>query len=286
MKILENGSKNALNVFSDSYKIGQWMRSITGIGPVISAGFLTHLDIRQAPHAGNFWSFAGLNPNVIWAGKEKVKGKVKEIFGEWDGEDKKVIIDNVCAHFGRRAITIAKQAGTEKNGNKRKLTIDNISTAIARRPWNAKLKVLCWKLGESFVKVKGKDTDFYGKIYARARAYDDIRNERGEFEEQAKLKLEKFNIGKETDAYAAYSKGKLPPGHLFARAKRIAVKLFLSHLHEVMFVDYYDVKPDDPYAFQIEGHGDRVGSKIEPPNWPYKGNGKGKGLRKLYASEG
>ena len=72
--------------------------------------------------------------------------------------------------------------------------------------------------------------------------------------------LTKKKIGKDTDAYKAYSIGKLPPAHLHARATRYAVKLFLAHLHEVMYVQHHGRKPPLPYAIGILGHA----HKIEP----------------------
>ena len=42
-----------------------------GVGPVITAGLLAHLDIERAPSAGHFWSFAGLNPNMKWEKGQK-----------------------------------------------------------------------------------------------------------------------------------------------------------------------------------------------------------------------
>jgi hypothetical protein len=37
-------------------------------------------------------------------------------------------------------------------------------------PYNARLKTLIWKMGESFVKVSGKDGATYGKLYAEFKA--------------------------------------------------------------------------------------------------------------------
>ena len=130
-----------------------------------------------------------------------------------------------------------------------------------KRPWNASLKTLCWKIGESFVKVSGNEKSFYGKIYAERKQNEIARNEAGEFKEQAALKLQKFKIGKDTDAYAAYITGKLPPAHIHARAKRWTVKMFLSHLHEIWFTDEYGVAPPKPYAIVHLGHA----HYIEPP---------------------
>jgi hypothetical protein len=74
------------------------------------------------------------------------------------------------------------------------------------------------------------------------------------YAEQAKAVLEKKKIGKTTDAYAAYSIGKLPPAHIHARAKRYAVKLFLAHLHEVWYTKHFGEAPPKPYPIAILGH--------------------------------
>jgi len=88
------------------------------------------------------------------------------------------------------------------------------------------LKTLCWKIGESFVKVKGHDEDVYGKLYAQRRDYEAAKNDAGEYTEQAAAVLKARPGHAQKSTYAA---GKLPDGHLHARAKRWAVKLFLAH---------------------------------------------------------
>lgn len=192
-RTLEEQIKAALDLYSASDPVGVWLRSQKGIGPVISAGLLAHLDITKAETAGAFWSFAGLDPSKTWE-----KGQ--------------------------------------------------------KRPWNAELKVLCWKAGESFVKVSGHDDATYGRFYKERKALEIERNERGDFTVQAAQVLERKKIGKDTDAYKAYIKGKLPPAHLHARATRYAVKLFLAHLHEVMYLQHFKRPPPLPYAIGILGH--------------------------------
>lgn len=199
-RTLEDQIRIALDAYSGSHRAGQWMRAQKGIGPVIAAGFLAHLDITKAQTAGAFWSFAGLDPRAVWSKGEK-------------------------------------------------------------RPWNADLKLLCWKLGESFVKVSGAEDAFYGRIYKERKALEIANNDAGLYAEQARAKLEKFKIGKDTDAYAAYAQGKLPPAHLHARAKRYAVKLFLAHLHHVMWVEQYGTEPPLPYAIAFLNHA----HVIKPP---------------------
>jgi len=121
-------------------------------------------------------------------------------------------------------------------------------------PWNAPLKTLCWKIGESFVKVSGNEEAFYGQLYKTRKEEEIKKNEAGEFADQAKEKLEKFNIGKTTDAYKCYSQGKLPPAHIHARAKRYAVKRFLSDLHYVWFMNEFGKEPPCPYPVAHLGH--------------------------------
>jgi hypothetical protein len=135
-----------------------------------------------------------------------------------------------------------------------------------KRPFNAKLKVLCWKIGESFVKVSNNKNDFYGKVYQRAKVILQEKNERGEYAGQCENILESKNFGKDTEAYKAYIQGKLPPAHIQERAKRKAVQLFLSHWWEVAFRHNFPEREcPKPYAIDHLGHFDYV----EMPNNPF-----------------
>jgi len=202
--ILEDNIKRALDRYTDAHLVGRWSRSVCGIGPIISAGLLAHIDISRVKTAGQIWRFAGQDPTSVWN-----KGE--------------------------------------------------------RRPWNARLKTLCWKIGESFVKVQNRDSDFYGKLYAARKVIEIARNDNGDFKSQAEAKLTKFKIGKDTDAYKAYIQGKLPPAHLHARARRYAVKIFLAHYFEVAYFDHNKERAPLPYVIAHLGHVDQ----IQVPGWPF-----------------
>lgn len=202
-RTLERNIKSVLQVYVESKPIGQWMLSICGIGPVISAGLMANIDITKVQTAGQIQAFAGLDPTREWNKGEK-------------------------------------------------------------RPYNARLKTLCWKIGQCFIKVQNNEEDVYGKIFAIRKAYEIERNEKGELADQAKAKLEKYNIGKNTDAYKWYSQGKLPPAHINQRASRYAVKIFLSHLFSVWYEMEHKEKPPKPYAIAILNHA----HEIPIPNWP------------------
>jgi hypothetical protein len=198
--VLENQVKGALDRYSNAVELGRWARSVKGIGPVIAAGLLAHIDIAMAPTVGHIWRFAGLDPTCEW-----------------------------------------------KKGHK--------------RPWNARLNVLCWKIGESFVKVSGHEDAFYGQVYLERKAQEQANNEARKYSDQAEAKLAKFKISKDTEAYKHYIAGKLPPGHIHARAKRYAVKLFLAHYHEVGYTLLHGTNPPLPYPIAHLGHA----HKIDPP---------------------
>lgn len=140
-----------------------------------------------------------------------------------------------------------------------------------KRPWNAALKTCCWKIGQSFIKVQNKDEAVYGKLYKARLEKEKAKNEKKEYADQAARKLEKFNIAKNTTAYAHYSKGLLPPAHINQRAARWAVKIFLSHWWEAAYEFYHQEKPPfEPYPLAHLGHVHKIERPLfvdERPDW-------------------
>jgi len=132
-----------------------------------------------------------------------------------------------------------------------------------KRPHNAGLKTLFWKIGQSFMKFSNQEECVYGQVYKERKAYEIMRNNRGGNADYAKHMLEARNYGKDTEAYKAYIVGKLPPAQIDARARRYAVKLFLSHAHTVWFWITHNRLPASPYAI---GHMDHT-DFIAPPNY-------------------
>ena len=134
-----------------------------------------------------------------------------------------------------------------------------------KRPWNAALKTLCWKVGESFVHTCNHDDSSYGRFYVQWKQAEETRNESGHNAAAAAKILLTKNFGKETAAKACYGAGKLPPAHVHARATRKVVKLFLSHWYTVLY-ESTNGHPMEvmPYAIDHLGHKDF----IPAPKWP------------------
>lgn len=145
-----------------------------------------------------------------------------------------------------------------------------------KRPWNAQLKAICaFRLGECFVKTQNRDTSYYGKLFAEFKAKLAARNDAGEFAERAKAEIEIHKNNKsmpKTQRWAHWQAGHLAPAHIHDWSRRWAVKLFLSHLHHVMYVDYFAKDPPAPYIFEHPDGRDHRHLKL-PPLWPgeYKG---------------
>lgn len=137
-----------------------------------------------------------------------------------------------------------------------------VRTAGKKITWNPKFRVVCWKLGQSFVKVSNRPNDVYGKLYREKKEWYEAKNAMGGFAEKAKKELELKNYGHDTVAYQWYSQGKLPPAHIDAMARRFAVKMFLSHLFELWYEYENGCKPPKPF---IEVHKGHV-HIIPPPN--------------------
>lgn len=190
--VLENQIKRAMNYWTESYPIAKILKDkVYGIGPVITAGLVAHIDIHKARTAGAIWRYAGLDPTSKWD-----KGQ--------------------------------------------------------KRPWNASLKTLCWKIGQSFMKFSGKDECFYGKLYKTQKEFYVNKNANGEFADLAKSVLDAKTF-KNREVGDKYRRGVLPDGHVDAMARRWAVKLFLSNLHE-LWCKVEGIDCPQPYVMAHMGH--------------------------------
>jgi hypothetical protein len=123
-----------------------------------------------------------------------------------------------------------------------------------KRPWNADLKVLAWKIGQSFMKLHNHPADIYGKVYKIQKDKYIERNDDGGFADNAAKALGTKRWRKDTEAFKAYSVGRLPAGHVDAMARRYAVKLFLAHYWAVSYRIHHDSEPPLPYPVVHMGH--------------------------------
>lgn len=220
--IHEENIKKILGWYVSVHPMAWFFENTLGVGPVLAAGLLAHIDITQCPTVGHIWNFAGLNPGISWD-----KGQ--------------------------------------------------------KRPWNTALKTITWKIGDSFVKLSGRADSFYSQLYKERKAKEWKKNLAGDYQDEATRSMDKKKYGKATDQYAWYTgqccpekakaalaEGKSPtaagckveeggiamlsPAHIDARARRYAVKIFLSHFHECWYRQEFNEEPPRPFAIAILNH--------------------------------
>jgi hypothetical protein len=163
-----------------------------------------------------------------------------------------VIAAGLAAHIdlsrARHASSVWKFAGLAPGADRR--------VKGKKLPYNSRLKTLAWKLGESFVKASNKEGAVYGQWYAKYKAEELARNAQGLYAAQAARELATKKI-KEKKIKEILESGHLTDGHLHARAKRKAVKLFLSD-YWVFGRKSLGLPVTEPYAIAILKHSGKI----------------------------
>jgi hypothetical protein len=343
---LETQIKLSLDVYTHNDPVGIWLRANKGIGPVIAAGLLAHIDINKAPTVGHIWRYGGYDPTMKWHGKGIADVIRAARVAEGDGwaallwvsravnvrvsnilvnakllEPEAVVSPEEAAAYAIQVLKTPVKPKAEFHSDNVlkellpedalpdaykalykgvKIKWDAITKALAKRPWNSELKTLLWKISESFKKVSGGEKPSpYGQIYRDYKGRIQAKNQAGDYAEAAKDILASKRISKTTDAWFWYSgewvnhprlnpevaaavelkkqqlgdshtmdeylkmvveegdrrkRPMLPPAHIDARAGRYAVKIFLSHMHEIMYKRVLKKNPPKPYPIEHLGH--------------------------------
>lgn len=278
---LEKQIQRALDAYADHHVMGKWLYSIYGIGPVISAGLVAHIDIERAPTVGHIFSFGGIagaaseeynlqraiyravykkpvdttrtNPPEI-----EIEGDYHAVFLYPDDDPKKK------EHAALFQVVVSEEDDPPKvlSGKPafKSCEFKNFRIFSGSKPWlkgekrpyNAGLKTLFWKVGQSFMKFNNAPECYYGHLYRERKLYEVSNNEAGKLAHIAADRVD--TVKKTTDAYQFYSTGKLPPAHIDARARRFSVKMFLSDFHAVWYYLKYGFPPPRPYAIDHLGH--------------------------------
>ena len=122
-----------------------------------------------------------------------------------------------------------------------------------KRPWNAELKQIMWHLGQSMKKQSGKPHADYGRLYKERKTLLETRNANGDFAERCKTFRAKSPEWKKVIA-----EGRLPAGNIDSQACNFVSKIFLSHLHAVMYWEHFGTAPPKPFAIGILGHAHEI----------------------------
>jgi hypothetical protein len=210
-----------------------------------------------------------LDPSSAWIGRDGANKLLSEIEEAQNSDDYLTLIPVIAARMNTTPDSLLRSA---LMGPDRKTltepTRKSMLAAMAKRPWNAALKVLAWKLGESFIKTSNKDGDVYGHLILAKRDALAILNESLAFKDAA---AEVLKRSPKHAQRAVYLTGRLPAGHILSRAKRYGVKLFFAHLFEVSWQLKYGTESPRPFIFTEEAK--KLGLDhthwMHAPNWNF-----------------
>ncbi len=273
---LERQIKSALDVYTSKHAMGDWMRQVYGIGPVISAGLLAHIYM-------GYWC-------EVCHGRSKEDCAARQRDRKRKLPRHKYVPIESCPTVGHIWSFAGWIGDKQRPWEKGKL-----------RPYNAKFRTLLWKTGQSFMKFSNVEECYYGRHYREQKDRYIINNDDGGFIIKANERADTVN--KDTDAWPWYNgcypegasslydrtgaglktKEKqeakieylktvrqdpgtglfmLPPGHIDAMARRWAVKLFLAHLQGEWYKRKFNKPPPLPYPIAHMGHTHFIPSPI------------------------
>jgi hypothetical protein len=147
---MEKALKAPLQQFAGSTVEGKWALDQYGIGPVLAAGLLAHVDITKAPTAGSVWRYAGLDPTQTWEKGQKrpfnaefktlcwkigqsfmkFSGKDECFYGQLYKQDKaRRIAKNEAGDYAEFAKSILEKKNFKVNQTRAKLETGKLSDA-------------------------------------------------------------------------------------------------------------------------------------------------------------
>jgi len=211
-----------------------FLEDVKGVGPVIAAGIIASIgsesekygkSIERFDTISSLWAYAGLHTYEVDAKSGKRWFTSEYAAREFIKPFAQQYVDRSDKKTDVEAEITRLLKGYCWGDD---ITVERVAAkrkAGQIANWNSFLKTLCWKIGESFVRCGGR----YRDIFDDAKHADTIK-------------------------HPDYSKG-----HIHARAKRKATKIFLSHLWE-KWREMEGLPVREPYVIEKLGHT----SKIQP----------------------
>ena len=136
------------------------------------------------------------------------------------------------------------------------------------RRFNRSLKyIVLGRIGKLCITQKHREHAFYAQLYVAKLAQIQQLNAEGRYAARAAALLKLFPRSSRS---SWWRQNQLHPSMILCYARRWTTKLFLSHLHHVMYEDYYGHPPPRPFAVEYLGR-----TQVIPPHlWPLDAQGK------------
>lgn len=216
--------------------------SLTGIGPVIAAGFMSMLDIEPPRTYGKWIRFCGLDPSCKWeAGKPRPWSRLLKTLC-WHARE------SFVKHSGRPSDMYGKfyleRKPVEWHRNLSGAYLAQIQEVLASKRY--KTDTLAYK--------------FYSGQFSRSVIKGYV-----ESGETIPMDLKPTHVGDEMPL--------MPPHHIHLRATRPMAAIFINHVHHVCWVEYFGTQPPVPYEFSEHSSG-KHREYVPPFNFPYDFGGR------------
>lgn len=222
---LETAIAYKLKQYVLSKPLGRWLMSICGIGPVISAGLLSHIKMEYKIY-------------------DKAPGK----------KNRKVIrIERV-----QTAGSLQKHAGINPGGGKRiKGQPCDFNQNLKVLFWKA--------AESFWMQKRLKNDYYGRLMLEKKKYYEEKNAAGGFAERCKEILREKqwkqiyeYENGNKT-SYSYYKEGKLPPAHIMAMTKRWAMRIFCCHIFKAFYQEYFHEESRRGYEFVYGGHAHEIG---------------------------
>jgi hypothetical protein len=290
---MEKSVAKSMRAYATANPLGQWAMSIAGVDHVLAASLLAHIDLthcccRQYDHireankkaflakgkdggvrtpipkhkcpglvtAGAIWKFAGLlDPDQIQWGKGEVRPYNAQL-------------KMLC--MGRLGDCFRRLSAFDKSEEQLEETV----TAKLKKAPDSKGRTAARLLEEKKTRQQKRtaslqdESYLYVRLYMKRKLEEVEKNESGQLAGEAARWLQRAQEGRWNIAAPmrkTWESGKLPPRGLDLRAIRYAVKIFLSHFHQVGR-EILGLPVVKPWIIEHGGHS----HYIPPPCWPAK----------------
>jgi len=202
-----------------------WLSRVYGIGPCLAGGLIAWLDPTRWRHESQLWKYMGFGVKID---KWKCHACQKEIdhHPSLVGPDRPHPVCPACGNI----MGVIGHADRREKGQK--------------LGYNPRCKVLGYKIGESFVRSSAEKSGY-------RRLYDQMR---AKLETAPCAKVHKDEAGKVIPCFAA---------HRHAKAKRLVVKIFLSHVYRV-WRGLLGLPVTQPYPYE------KLSKAVESPDGGFK----------------
>lgn len=245
--LMEERAKQALHEYAKGQDKGRWLLAQTGIGPVLAAGIMAHINEERAKNAGSVWRFAGFDPNITWEkGQVRPYNQTLKTLG-WK------VADSMLKQKGRDACYYGKIYDGRKayemfnnvTGKYRRTAQDNLT-----RKFGPDSETYWWNIGAyRAVKITEDSTEPIPTFPEWAEAW-----EKREKDAEARKVVARYAAMNPVDFTVAGGLPMLSPYHIHMRSLRLIPKMLFSHYFDIAFFLKFGTPPPLPEVFDEGQH--------------------------------